>query len=173
MVNAYKYHAIGVWITSSLSWNKHVEDMCKKANQQIGLLYRQFYQHCSSRTLHLEYAVPVWDPHLSKNVSSIERVQRFALKVCTKQWNSNYDDLLTLTGLPRLSERCKQIFYYTKYFITPVTLTIHSFCSILYLLMSVTGIHFYYQDLPVTLKSMIIHFFRIPFLYGISCLSLF
>ena len=128
MVNAYKY--LGVWITSSLSWNKDVEEICKKANQQIGLLYSRFYQHCSSRTLmrlytalvrpHLEYAVPVWDPHLSKNVTSIKRVQRFALKVCTKTWNSSYDNLLSLTGLPRLSERRKQLklcllYHYTSH----------------------------------------------------------
>ena len=27
---------------------------------------------------HLEYAVPVWNPHLSKDIDSLESVQRFA-----------------------------------------------------------------------------------------------
>ena len=58
---------------------------------------------------HLEYVVPVWDPYLSKNINALEQVQRFALRVCTKSWNSSYDNLLCLTGLPRLSERRKQL----------------------------------------------------------------
>ena len=117
VVNEYRY--LGIWVTSSLSWNRHVEEVCKRANRQVGVLYRCFYQNCSSTTLirlyialvrpHLEYAVPVWDPHLNKNINSIERVQRFALKVCTKSWGSSYDDLLSSTGLPTLSERCKKL----------------------------------------------------------------
>ena len=29
--------------------------------------------------LHLEYAVPVWSPHLAKDISNLERVQKFGL----------------------------------------------------------------------------------------------
>ena len=34
----------------------------------------------------LEYAVPVWDPYLVKDIEAIESVQRFATKVCMKAW---------------------------------------------------------------------------------------
>ena len=34
----------------------------------------------------LEYAVPVWDPHLVKDIAALESVQRFATKVCAKMW---------------------------------------------------------------------------------------
>ena len=30
---------------------------------------------------YLEYAIPIWDPHLSKDIEAIESVQRFASKV--------------------------------------------------------------------------------------------
>ena len=39
---------------------------------------------------HLEYTVPVWDPHLCKDIDALESVQRFTTKICTKFWNSNY-----------------------------------------------------------------------------------
>ena len=86
LVNAYKY--LGVWITNDLSWSKQIEENCKKANKKIGMLYRRFYQYCTTSALkclyvslvrpHLEYAVPVWDPHLVKHIELLEKVQKFA-----------------------------------------------------------------------------------------------
>ena len=44
---------------------------------------------------HLEYASPVWSPHLVKDIKCIEDVQKLALRVCTKYWDSNYESLLS------------------------------------------------------------------------------
>ena len=117
LVTAYKY--LGVWITSDLNWAKQIEENCKRANQKIGMLYRRFYEYCSTDTLrclyvafvrpHLEYAVPVWDPHLIKHTESLEKVQKFALKVCTKSWDSSYNCLLSQIDLPRLDQRRVQL----------------------------------------------------------------
>ena len=49
---------------------------------------------------HLEYASSVWDPYLKKNIDAIEHVQKFALKVCQKDWHSDYDTLLNATNVP-------------------------------------------------------------------------
>ena len=61
-----------------------------------GKTYRhvQFYQwsdpealikiHLSVIRPHLEYAAPVWSPDL---INKLEHVQKFALRVCIKQWN--------------------------------------------------------------------------------------
>ena len=75
-----------MWITSDLSWAKQIEENCiKKANQKVGMLYRRFYEFCSTETLkclyvafvrpHLEYIcyTPVWDPHLIKHTELLER----------------------------------------------------------------------------------------------------
>ena len=52
------------------------------------------------------YATPVWDPHLSKDMEAIESVQRFATRMCTKQWrNVNYQDRLKLMNLKTLHAR--------------------------------------------------------------------
>ena len=58
----------------------------------MGMLYRRFCRDCGSNTLKilytsfvrpvLEYAVPVWDPHIVKDIVALESVQRFATKVC-------------------------------------------------------------------------------------------
>ena len=55
----------------------------------------------------MEYACAVWDPHLVKDVKLIEDVQKFALRVCSKSWNSNYESLLSYCRVPTLSNRRK------------------------------------------------------------------
>ena len=48
----------------------------------------------------LEYAVPVWDPHLVKDIAALESVQRFATKVSTTAWEDvDYDEWLNLPTL--------------------------------------------------------------------------
>ena len=56
---------------------------------------------------HLEYSPQVWDPYFAKDVELLQRCQKFALRVCTKEWSSAYPDLLNSTHLPTLSERRK------------------------------------------------------------------
>ena len=112
-VASYKY--LGVIITTNLSWQLHVTSMCKKARKLIGMLYRNFYEHSSSNTLlklylttirpHLEYASPVWSPFHKREIEDIESVQKYALRMCLKSWNSNYEELLENTHIPTLSSR--------------------------------------------------------------------
>ena len=109
-----------------MSWSTHVTNICKNTRRLIGLLYRQFYRYSSQDTLkqlytsnirpHLEYAVPAWDPHLQSHINALESLQKFALKVCTKKWNVNYENLLELSGLSTLASRrttLKLCFLYT------------------------------------------------------------
>ena len=112
-VGSYKY--LGVWLTSSLDWSEQIASVCKKARQQIGIIYKRFYGHLNSWALrqmylsyvcpHLECAVPVWDPHHLGHIEALEKVQRFALKMCTKSWDSSYEDMLTFCNLPTLCQR--------------------------------------------------------------------
>ena len=47
----------------------------------------------------------VWDPHHLGHIEALEKVQRFALKMCTKSWDSSYEDMLTFCNLPTLCQR--------------------------------------------------------------------
>ena len=112
-VHSYKY--LDVWLTSNLSWSTHITDVCNKARRQLGILYRKFYGNANCSTLlHLyiayvrpllEYAVPVWDPHQQGHIDSLEKVQKFALRLCLKNWDAEYGALLQLTSLPDLGYR--------------------------------------------------------------------
>ena len=112
-VPTFKY--LGLLLTSDLSWSKHIEGACTKAKKILGLLYRRFYQHADQDTLrqlyisivrpHMEYAAPVWDPHLRKDQDLLESTQKFACKMITRKWDKGYDELLNMTNLPSLADR--------------------------------------------------------------------
>ena len=101
-VKSYKY--LGVIITNTLSWQPHIMAICKKARKMIGMIHRNMHRHSSPNTLlklylttirpHLEYASPVWNPFHKGEIDCIESVQNFALRMCLKSWNLDYEELL-------------------------------------------------------------------------------
>ena len=115
-VSSVKY--LGILINSDLCWSPHVAKLCSKVRKLVGLLYHQFYKHADSATLltlyksflrpHLEYGSIVWDPHLAGDVDALEKVQRFALRVCLKNWSSDHNQLYNQSQVPALSDRRKQ-----------------------------------------------------------------
>ena len=100
-----------------LSWSRHVEFISKTATKAVGVLFRKFYRHGSSKTLLrmflavvrplLEYAAPVWDPRQLGLISTLERIQKLALRMCAKDWSASYEDLLIRFDLPTLKQRRK------------------------------------------------------------------
>ena len=54
---------------------------------------------------HLEYAVQVWDPYLQGDIDRLEVVQKFALKLISRRWDLAYEEMLSITNIPRLGER--------------------------------------------------------------------
>ena len=113
LVSSVKY--LGIQINSDLSWSPHVANLCTKTRKLIGLLYRRFYKSADTKTLlqlyksfirpHLEYCSIVWDPYLTKDVETLEKVQRFGLRVCLKNWTMSHDQLLQQANVSSLSVR--------------------------------------------------------------------
>ena len=56
----------------------------------------------------MEYASVVWDPHLAKDIQSLEQAQKFALRISYREWTCQYEHLLERAKLPTLSERRKR-----------------------------------------------------------------
>ena len=81
--NATNYKDLGVIMANDLTWTKHVH----KANKVLRLLKRtvgsknkdifSILYKSLVRPI-LEYASPVWSPHLAKDIHEIEKVQRRA-----------------------------------------------------------------------------------------------
>ena len=115
-VDSVKY--LGILITSDLSWSQHISNLHLKVRHLIGMLYRKFYKNATSSTLlqlyisfirpHLEYCSAVWDPYHVKDRELLEKTQKFGLKVCLKDWSSDYTSLLSKANIHSLSMRRSQ-----------------------------------------------------------------
>ena len=57
---------------------------------------------------HLEYAAIVWDPYLAKDIESLEKVQRFGLRMALKDWSLGHEQLLQQSSIQKLSDRRSQ-----------------------------------------------------------------
>ena len=73
----------------------------------LTLIFRNFVAtvHVIHSALSRVHAAPVWDPSLQTLAYAVEKVQKFALKMCLKDWSSTYRDLLDLSELPTLQLR--------------------------------------------------------------------
>ena len=95
-----------------LSWSAHIDSICSKGRELVGLLCRKFSTNTDSKSLlelytmlvrsHLEYAAQVWSPVTNNDIKKIENLQKFALKMCVNNWNLSYQTLLDLADLPSL-----------------------------------------------------------------------
>ena len=113
-VQHYKY--LGVTVSHNLSWSHHIQDICKKARKVLGAIYHRISKNTNdSLTVlklytalvrpHLEYAAQVWNPHLEKDIQCLEKVQKFALRICTKDYHVSYEHLLDVFFIPSLRNR--------------------------------------------------------------------
>ena len=138
------------------SWSLHIQSICCKSRKLIGLLRRHFYPHSTPSVLfrlynslvrpHLEYCSCLWDPSSSASISSLEKVQFFALKLCSKNWSSSYSSLLhqIIINCPPLSLRrrnAKLIFLYKFLMVMSSFLLIFSLPNLLPIAMSTRSFH--------------------------------
>jgi hypothetical protein len=105
---------IGIEIDDKLAFTQHIDTQIKKANSKAGWLRRtfQFLTPKLFRRLYmpvvrsnLEYAVPVWSPHLKTYIDKIEKVQERATKMLPGMKEKTYEERLKVLNLPTLKYR--------------------------------------------------------------------
>lgn len=116
LVASYKY--LGVFLTSNLTWNKHVTSIISNANRMLGYLKRNFKDAVPSVKLllytslvrsKLEYAAPVWDPHTKLLTDALEAVQNRAVRFICGDYTrfSSVTAMKNTLSLPPLALRRK------------------------------------------------------------------
>jgi len=105
---------LGVIVSSDLKVDQHINKITTTANKMLGLLLNSFsYLDLQSyRTLYctfvrsqLEFAEPVWSPHMDVHIDKIERIQRRASKRAPGLGTMNYNERLNRLSLTSLEDR--------------------------------------------------------------------
>ena len=96
---------LGVIMSRDLSWSNHYDYISAKANKTLGPICRSFH-HTSSiltkRTVYISiirpqilYGSQIWRPHLIKDITKIENIQRRASIFILNDFLSDYKSRLT------------------------------------------------------------------------------
>ena len=107
---------LGVDIASDLSWKPHIARITNSANKSLGFLRRNLkakspelgeVAYKSIVGPLLEYAAPVWDPHIQEDIQRIEMVQRRAARWVLSDYSpsSSVSDMLGRLGWRTLEQQ--------------------------------------------------------------------
>ena len=113
-VQSAKY--LGITITDNMDWGQHVSEISSKATKTLGFLRRNLAfaprstKEVAYKTLvrpKLEYAAPIWSPHLKLQINQIEKVQRTAARWTCRRWRntSSVGEMLDELDWPSLEAR--------------------------------------------------------------------
>ena len=110
---------LGVLLTSDLGWSPHVATTAGKASSTLGFLKRNL-KKCPAalkerayiayvRSI-LDYASPIWDPHLKKDIHALERVNRRAARYVIGDHHrlSSVSGMLQSLGWSTLEDRRRE-----------------------------------------------------------------
>ena len=118
-MDLFKY--LGIIIDCKLKWGDQINLSISKATKVLNLLRRNL-KNCSLKAKkraylalvqpHLEFSVPVWSPHLKKDISALEKVQKRAARWMCAHWNNqnfswskSYEECLNELHWTTLSQR--------------------------------------------------------------------
>ena len=103
---------LGVIMTKNMDWSTHHQYILAKAYRMLNLLRRTFCvdnSHSGKKVLYLTlvrswltYCSPIWRPHLLRDISALEKLQRRATKYILNYFSSNYKIRLTHLKILRL-----------------------------------------------------------------------
>ena len=108
---------LGVLIDETLSFDRHIQMICKKATQTLHMLMRNLKKaKCKTRSVAfkticrpiLEYASHCWSPYKKKHITSLETINRKAFRwAYYKRKHDHISALMLEVGWQTLEERRK------------------------------------------------------------------
>ena len=110
---------LGVILSEDLKWATHINKICNKANSTLGFIRRNL-KNCDKsfketayislvRSV-LDYSSTVWDPHLKKDITRIENIQRKAARFVKSDYKqtSSVTSMMDELGWKPLHERRRE-----------------------------------------------------------------
>ena len=106
---------LGIVMTGDMTWRNHLNQITARAYKILGLIRRSFTSTLSpsaKKNLYLSlvrsqltYGSQIWRPHLIKDITDLERVQRRATKYILNDFHSSYKNRLqSLKILPLMMQ---------------------------------------------------------------------
>jgi hypothetical protein len=96
---------LGVTIDYRMNFNEHINNVCKKASQRIGVLMRLKNLIPTTILPYLIYCHLTWHFCKASDTRKLERIQERGLRAVFKDKQSAYEDLLRRANLPTLLNR--------------------------------------------------------------------
>lgn len=113
-VSTLKY--LGVYLSSNLTWNEHIDAIISKASKTLGFIRRNLYLASQSTKLlaytslvrsKLDYASIIWNPNQAYLTNRLEALQNKAARLITKNYSrtSSITAIKESLQLPSLEKR--------------------------------------------------------------------
>jgi len=97
-INRLQHHKdLAVTFSCDFNWTEHYRSISAKAYQTLGLIKRTFKTNCTQAKTQLYitlvrsqliYCSQIWKPHLIKDITLLERIQRRATKYILNDYQS-------------------------------------------------------------------------------------
>ena len=115
-INQVKYtKSLGVFLDFNLSWNIHIDKLCKKIRSGIGALkrIRPFVPYCTLLSIyksllqpHFDYCSDVWGNYSKTLSSKLQKLQNRAARILTySSFDANADTLIEKLGWKKLNSQ--------------------------------------------------------------------
>ena len=112
---------LGLTLSKDQKWSTHIDNISKKASSTLGFVQRNLKKcpkECKKTAYvalvrsTLEYGAAIWDPHLEKDITKLEKIQRKAVRFINNDYRSRTPGSVTQMqeqlNLPTLKERRKE-----------------------------------------------------------------
>jgi hypothetical protein len=105
---------LGVIVHKSMSVSRQCCQAAKKANRVVGQIMRTVTDRSKEVIIplykslvrpHMEYCIQAWRPHLKKDITVLEKVQRRTTKLVAGMRDLSYEERLAECCLPSLEQR--------------------------------------------------------------------